>query len=98
MIRNRTVRLLSICLCAFPLFTPSGFSDGKICVGVYPAGVAVLDEATGQIQGQIPLKNGVGGSITLSTDGTKLHVVHSKTERQEVSHIKSVQVEATCNW
>ena len=92
MIRNRTVRLLSICLCALPLFTPSGFSDGNIFVGVYPAGVAVLDESTGQIQGQIPLKNGLAGSITLSTDRTKLIVVNSKTEGIEVIDIKSRQV------
>ena len=92
MIRNRTVRLLLICLCALPLFTSLGFSDGNIFVGVYPAGVAVLDEATGQIQGQIPLKNGLAGSITLSTDRTKLIVVNSKTEGIEVIDIKSRQV------
>jgi DNA-binding beta-propeller fold protein YncE len=92
MIRNRTVRLLFVCLCALPLFTPPGFSDGNIFVGVYPSGVAVLDEATGQLQGQIPLKNGLAGSITLSTDRTKLIVINSRTEGIEVIDIKSRQV------
>jgi hypothetical protein len=63
--------------------------DGLLYIGTYAQGIAILDEATGEQVGRIPLQTGIPRSMVLSEDGERFYVLDASFERFEVVEIES---------
>ena len=49
-------------------------SEGTFYIGTYAGNIAIVDEATEKVMGQIPLKNGIPGDLQPSDDRTEGYV------------------------
>lgn len=63
--------------------------DGILYIGTYAKSIAVLDEATGESLGRIPLETGIPRSLTLSEDRKRFYVLDVSYEQIEVVDIAS---------
>jgi hypothetical protein len=62
---------------------PAG--NGTFYVGAYKGAIVMLDEATGNVVGEIPLKTGIPGfALTLSADRSRIYVVDATSEKVEI--------------
>ena len=59
-------------------------SLGTFYVGTYAGSIAIIDEATEKLIGQIPMKNGIPGGFTLSNDRSRFYVEDASFEKIEI--------------
>ncbi len=57
---------------------------GTFYIGTYAGSIAILDEATEKVIGQIPSKIGIPGDLTLSMDRSRLYVNDASFEKVEI--------------
>ncbi|HUL74980.1 MAG TPA: hypothetical protein VLT86_17845 [Vicinamibacterales bacterium] len=57
---------------------------GTFYIGTYGGSIAILDEATEKVIGQIPTKIGIPGDLTLSDDRSKFYVGDASFEKIEI--------------
>jgi DNA-binding beta-propeller fold protein YncE len=57
---------------------------GTMYVGMYKGSIAVIDEATEKILGEIPLKGGIPGRVLFSNDRSKIYVADISYEKIEI--------------
>jgi DNA-binding beta-propeller fold protein YncE len=57
---------------------------GTMYVGTYKGTIAVLDEATEKVVGEIPLKSGIPGNIRFSDDRNRMYVRDTTYEKIEI--------------
>ena len=71
-----------------PATAPAGgppAGGGTFYVGTYKGTIAIIDEATGAKQGEIPLSIGIPGfDMTLSNDRSRLYVLDATQEKFEI--------------
>ena len=65
--------------------------DGVLYIGTYAKSISILDEATGESLGRIPLQSGIPGGLTLSEDRERFYVMDVSYENIEVVDIASRQ-------
>lgn len=83
---------LRLCVLIILVGPALGFSQGTFYSGVWPGEILIMDEATGEIRGKIPLKNGVAFGMTPSPDRKKFYAITSLMEGIEVIDVESRQV------
>lgn len=66
-----------------------GGGDGTIYVGGYGNSIIIIDEATEQVTGEIPLRTGMSRSLVLSQDRTKFYSLNTMLEAFETVDIAS---------
>ncbi len=66
-----------------------GGGDGTIYVGGYGNSIIIIDEATEQVAGEIPLQTGMSRSLVLSKDRTKFYSLNTMLEAFETVDIAS---------
>jgi WD40 repeat protein len=62
----------------------NGAGTGTIYLGTYKGSIAVIDESTEKVSGEIPLKNGMATQLVLSNDRTRFYTVDYTFERVEI--------------
>lgn len=68
--------------------------DGILYIGTYAKSIAMVDEATGQSLGNIPLQTGIPRSLALSENRERFYVLDVSYENIEVVDIASRQTTA----
>ncbi|HSC27643.1 MAG TPA: hypothetical protein VLD67_10235 [Vicinamibacterales bacterium] len=59
-------------------------ATGTMYLGTYKGSIAVIDEATEALVGEIPLKNGMSTELVLSQDRRRFYVIDKTFERIEI--------------
>jgi DNA-binding beta-propeller fold protein YncE len=66
--------------------TPSG-GNGTLYIGTHPNQIVIIDEATEQVTGGIPVNVGIPRRVTLSQDAKRFYVISATTEDVEILDI-----------
>lgn len=59
-------------------------SQGTFYIGTYAGNIAIIDEATEKVMGQVPLKNGIPGNFEISDDRSRFYITDASGEKVEI--------------
>src|SRR5262249_20838036 len=59
-------------------------AEGTFYIGTYAGNIAIIDEATEKVLGQIPLKTGIPGDLTPSNDRSRFYITDASGEKFEI--------------
>jgi DNA-binding beta-propeller fold protein YncE len=82
--RNAAALALVLLISAPIAARQNGSGPNSIYVGTYKGSIAVLDESTEKVIGEIPLKNGMATRLVVSQDRSRFYTLDYTFERVEV--------------
>lgn len=87
----RFASLLAIAIIAAPANPGPSTGTGTIYLGSYAARITAIDEATGKVSTEIPLKSGLPWTMRVSADRSRFYVQSANQEQFEIVDVRTRQ-------